>query len=81
MECILCHGQATDRHHIFGGANRQLSEKYGLTVYLCRNCHREVHDHPNQGADLCLKRIGQKMFERDHDREDFRRIFERDYLG
>lgn len=24
-----------ERHHIFGAANKKLSEKYGLTVHLC----------------------------------------------
>ena len=38
--CYLCSrcGQ-TQEHHIFGGPNRTLSEKYGLKVYLCLECH------------------------------------------
>ena len=43
--CFLCGrndtGDPLERHHIFGGANRKKSEKYGLVVYLCGNrCHR-----------------------------------------
>ena len=38
-ECFLCgrngRGDRLERHHIFGAANRKLSEKYGLTVWLC----------------------------------------------
>jgi hypothetical protein len=43
MKCFLCGCQATDRHHIFGGANRPKSEKDGLVVMLCRKCHNELH--------------------------------------
>ena len=39
--CFLCGrndtGDPLERHHIFGGANRKKSEKYGLVVYLCGN--------------------------------------------
>lgn len=31
----------TERHHIFGGANRKLSEEDGLVVDLCHACHNE----------------------------------------
>lgn len=42
--CWLCGRNGTaeplDKHHIFGGACRKKSEKYGLTVYLCHgSCH------------------------------------------
>ena len=45
-ECYVCRhkfgikndGQL-DRHHVFGGSRRQISEQYGLTVYLCREHH------------------------------------------
>lgn len=40
--CWLCGRNGTaeplDKHHIFGGAYRKKSEKYGLTVYLCHEC-------------------------------------------
>ena len=42
--CWLCGRNGADDpldvHHIFGGANRKLSDKFGLTVYLCHErCH------------------------------------------
>lgn len=55
----------TEKHHIFGGANRKLSEKYGLFVHLCHACHNE----PPYGAHFSketadwLHRIGQQAFE------------------
>ena len=52
--CFLCgrngRGDRLERHHIFGGARRPLSEKYGLVVYLCgERCHRtgEYSCHKN----------------------------------
>ena len=36
--CFLCGGWgACEWHHIFGGANRKLSEKYGLKVRVHHN--------------------------------------------
>lgn len=42
--CFLCgrHCQ-THKHHVFGGPNRWRSERDGLTLYLCPECHRTVH--------------------------------------
>ena len=41
-ECFLCGMRATDTHHVFYGAGlREVSELYGLTVRLCRQCHTE----------------------------------------
>ena len=46
-QCYLCGSvRALERHHIFGAYNRRKSEKYGLTVLLCHNCHNE----PPRGA-------------------------------
>lgn len=86
--CFLCgrngNGDRLERHHIFGGARRPLSEKYGLTVYLCGNrCHRNgrYSAHRNKETALYLHREGQRMFEERHgSREEFIKIFGKDYL-
>lgn len=40
--CFICPRlQNLEQHHIFGGANRRWSEKYGLKVWLCPRCHRD----------------------------------------
>lgn len=70
-------------HHIFGGANRKLSEKYGLKVWLRADWHNMSNYgvHFNKNLDLELKRVGQLAFEsRFGTREDFRRIFGKSYL-
>lgn len=50
------------RHHVFGGGNRQLSEKYGLTVYLIPELHNMSDEgvHFNIEFDLKLKQDAQR---------------------
>ena len=38
--CIFCGRQAEAEHHlIFGTAGRELSERDGLKIPVCNNCH------------------------------------------
>jgi hypothetical protein len=81
--CELCHCRpATERHHVFGAANRKRSEKYKLIAMLCNECHTggnwAVHNH--RASDLKLKIRYQQIFERDHDRSLFISEFGRNYL-
>ena len=87
--CYECRCFATQgfmhEHHIFGGPNRRLSEKYGLKVHLCYVCHednkRGVHGE-NVELKKKLHQDGQRAFERVHgSREDFMRIFGKNYLN
>lgn len=78
-------GDPLDRHHIFGGANRPISEKYGLVVYLCRyRCHTGGRGavHNNARTMQMLHEYGQKkwMDENNGTIEDFIKIFGRNYL-
>lgn len=88
-QCFLCkrngQGDRLERHHIFGGANRPLSEKYGLVVYLCgERCHRtgEYSAHQNAEVAQYLHEYGQKkaMRENNWTVEQFREIFGKSYL-
>ena len=82
-QCYLCGRQfSLERHHCFPGvANRKLSEKYGLWVWLCHSCHTG-----NGGAqyekelNLRLKQEAQEAFEETHTREEFMTTFGRNYL-
>ena len=72
-----------EKHHLYQGPNRKWSEKYGLWVWL----HHFWHNEPPNGAHFnknvmdYLHREGQKAFEEVHGtREDFMRIFGRNYL-
>ena len=83
-ECIVCRTTKNlHRHHIFfGTANRELSEEWGCWVYLCSRHHTGNHGvHFNKSFDLTLKRMCQDKFEEElGTREDFIRIFGRNYL-
>lgn len=72
----------TEQHHIFGGANRKWSEKYGLKVFLCPYCHRDNRNGVHSDAEKMdnLHRIGQSAFERNHTRMEFMEIFGKNYL-
>ena len=84
-ECYVCGTtQNLHSHHIFSGyANRMLSEKYGMKVWLCGRHHNLSNDgvHFNNELDLELKQMAQRYFEENNGtREDFIQIFGRSYL-
>jgi Zn-finger protein len=71
-----------ETHHVFGGvANRPISEKYGLKVWLCHECHTG-----NEGAqydkmkNLQLKQDAQYAFEREHTRAEWMKLIGKNYL-
>lgn len=88
-QCFLCgrngNTDPLEVHHIFGGAYRKKSERYGLVVLLCgERCHRNgkgaVH---KSGAQMRrMRRYGQlKAMEEQHWTEaDFIREFGKSYL-
>ena len=82
--CFLCGSRVgLEEHHIFGGANRKHSERYGLKVWLCGiQCHREGLNsaHRNREVSDSLKRLGQIAFEARHTHEEFMQIFGKNYL-
>ena len=69
---------------VFGGANRSLSEKYGLVVNLCHECHNEppAGVHFNAENMLSLRKWAQKQAMEHYgwDEAEFIRIFGRSYL-
>ncbi len=83
-QCYLCGESRTDveHHHIFGGPNRESSDKLGLVVMLCPDCHRTgkyaVHKDVGRGIELKVK--GQTEFEKFNSHEDFVRIFHRNWI-
>lgn len=82
-ECFLSGThEGLERHHIYGGANRHNSAKYGLWVWLRHDLHNEPPDgvHFNIDNNRLLQRIGQRAFELRYPDEDFVQIFGRNYL-
>lgn len=78
--CALCRTTRNlERHHlVFGRGLRPLSEKYGLVKDLCMACHYKVH-HEKRYMDWS-RQTGQKMFEKDHSRDEFIQTFGKNYL-
>lgn len=74
--CALCGSPYPQLHHIFEGRNRKNSTKYGMIVPLCREHHQWVHKTNYKG----FKEKAQKEFEKTHSREEFIKIFGRNYL-
>lgn len=87
LECWFC-GRTTgklDLHHIFfGQGKRNLSDKYGCYVFLCRECHEGtngVHGKNGHQRDVTLKNVAQRAWERTYgSREEFRAIFGKSYI-
>lgn len=69
---------------IFGGARRKLSDKYGLCVTLCEECHRLSKHAVHQSAATMqyLHEYGQRkaMQENGWTVEQFREVFGKNYL-
>jgi hypothetical protein len=83
-ECYVC-GTTYDlqEHHIFfGTANRRLSEKHGLKVWLCQHHHTgQAGVHFNKDLDTQLKKLAQERFEAEYGQNiSFRDVFGRNYL-
>lgn len=89
--CMILHDDyrkydALQRHHvIFGKGKKQLSEKYGIVVYLC-HCHHTAGtgtEAVHENAEVChmLQQMGQQAFEQEYPDENFIEIFGKNYVG
>lgn len=70
------------KHHVFGGAFRDLAEKYGLWIWLRADYHvgttYAVHNNPKELKKLRI--LGQIAFEKLYGHEKFMKIFKKNYL-
>ena len=80
--CYMCGRYAPlEEHHIYGGCNRKASERYGLKVRICRDCHNKVHFSNGklmaklraQGQRIAMAHYGWSI-------DDFRKHFGQNYL-
>lgn len=82
-ECYLC-GRKTclERHHTLSGvANRKLSEKYGLWVYLCHDCHTGTDGaqyNPEKNREL--RKQAQIAFEELYGHQKWMSVFMKNYI-
>lgn len=80
-QCFICGAHyPLEKHHLLHGfARRKVADRYGLVVYLCHQCHRNLHDKGTY--DRALQEYAQRYFEANYgSREDFRREFGKSYL-
>lgn len=75
-ECYWCgKWDYLECHHVFEGSNRSASTKYGLMVDLCPACHRKIHSGKGWQMRKTLHEDFQRVFEKDHTREEFIKEF------
>ena len=74
--------QNLERHRIMSGtANRKLSEKYGLWVWLSHEAHTGKHGAQyEKELNLRLKRDAQTAFEAIHGHKAWMETFRKNYL-
>lgn len=78
--CYLCgRGGVLETHHVVHGSGRRiLADQDGLTVKLCPQCHRNLHDFGWNDKDL--QKIGMAAWMREYGtKEDFIRRYGRAY--
>ena len=84
--CYICglYSPVEEHHIFFGTANRKISEKYGLKVYLCEEHHRGtigVHGKLGHSLDLRLKQDAEKVFlKKGHTKEEFIQLIGKNFL-
>lgn len=82
-ECYVCGiTYNLHQHHIYFGKNRKNSDKYNCWCWLCSYHHNGSNQgvHYNKQLDIRLKEECQRAFEKENSRQEFMRIFGRNYL-
>lgn len=81
--CYVC-GCTRDLelHHVMSGtANRKLSERYGLVVFLCRDHHTgRIGVHQDIFLKNRLERDAQRAFEMEYGHARWMQVFRKNYL-
>ena len=72
-----------EEHHVFQGRHRQLSEQYGLKVWLCARHHRDLRDgvHFNMRYAAALKNKAKRVFCDKYGEDAFFQVFGKTYEG
>lgn len=82
-KCYVCGNTLNlHKHHIYAGAFRMKSDKYGCWCYLCADHHTGAHGvHSPHGKKLnyALKSVCQQAFVKKYGLETFMKEFKRNY--
>lgn len=77
--CHICgRTGALQKHHCLHGIRRKAADRHDLTVRLCIDCHRRLHDHGDH--DLELEQLAQKHFEDQYGHDKYMQEFGKNYL-
>lgn len=82
-ECYFCGAVVgLEEHHIFAGtANRKISEKFGLKVFLCKRHHTGKNGAQyDRDMNLQLKQEAQRKFEQIYSHELWMETIRKNYL-
>lgn len=82
-ECFVTHREyGLHKHHIYGGANRRISEQHGFFIYLIPELHNmsDKGIHFNKDFDLEVKQLCQREYEKTHTRAEFMALIGRNYI-
>lgn len=78
-KCYICGSyQGIQVHHMLHGSMRAKADKYGLTCHLYYICHTLLHDTGLHDKEL--QQEAQRIFEKNHTREEFIREFGKSFL-
>lgn len=80
-KCMVCGITPAECHHVFGGANRKNSTKYGLMVWLCHEHHNEPPNgvHFSKEFRDSLQEWAEDQFDTYYPTENFTEIFGKHY--
>ena len=73
-KCYFCSNKKDDLHELLPGRNRLNSIKYGYVLPVCRK-HHNLIQYDNEWKKRC-----QTHFEKTHTREEWIKIFYKNYL-
>ncbi|NLD49901.1 MAG: hypothetical protein GX660_22390 [Clostridiaceae bacterium] len=80
--CAICGKSYAHLHEIYFGKNRQNSIEHKMQIRLCFQCHEGKDGvHNNPVFDFMLKQHYQQKFEQQRSREEFVKIFGKNYLN
>lgn len=84
-KCYICGRWANlEKHHVYGGARRSISEHYKRVVYLCHECHNEPPNgvHHNKTVRLWLQEDMQRKLMKKYNWsvQDFVSRFYKNYI-
>lgn len=79
-KCYFCDKRAVDTHELIKGRNRKKCIKWGLVVYLCRDCHRKTEEDGKFYQET--RKLAQKVWQEHYNKtkKDFLKEFGRSYL-